>query len=101
MFKRGFVGRGMHLEFSHRACRAPITTSRIEEIRECPRRATVAPPIAMSWRVESRTGAVAVVSRWVLNGSDSRKPSRNSIGSCPLFVFLICVCTLTSAQRRA
>ena len=34
--KRGFVGRGMHLEFSHPAYRAPITTSRIKEIRECP-----------------------------------------------------------------
>jgi hypothetical protein len=37
MLKRGFVGRGMHLEFSHPAYRAPITTSRIEEIRECPK----------------------------------------------------------------
>jgi hypothetical protein len=36
--KRGFVGRGMHLEFSHPAYRAPITTSRIKEIRECPKR---------------------------------------------------------------
>ena len=35
--KRGFVGRGMHLEFSHPAYRAPITTSRIKEIRECPK----------------------------------------------------------------
>ena len=37
MLKRGFVGRGMHLEFSHPAYRAPITTSRIEEIREVPK----------------------------------------------------------------
>ena len=37
MLKRGFVGRGMRLEFSHPAYRAPITTSRIKEIRECPR----------------------------------------------------------------
>jgi hypothetical protein len=35
MLKCGFVGRGMHLEFSHPAYRAPITTSRIEEICEC------------------------------------------------------------------
>jgi hypothetical protein len=27
MLKRGFVGRGMRLEFSHPAYRAPITTS--------------------------------------------------------------------------
>jgi hypothetical protein len=37
MLKRGFVGRGMRLEFSHPAYRAPITTSRIKEIREYPR----------------------------------------------------------------
>lgn len=35
MLKRGFVGRGMHLEFSHPEYRAPITTSRIKEVREC------------------------------------------------------------------
>jgi len=35
MLKRGFVGRGMHLEFSHPQYRTPITTSRIKEIREC------------------------------------------------------------------
>jgi len=34
MLKRGFVGRGMHLEFSHPQYRTPITTSRIKEIRE-------------------------------------------------------------------
>jgi hypothetical protein len=37
MLKRGFVGRGMRLEFSHPAYRTPITTSRIKEIRECPK----------------------------------------------------------------
>jgi|SRR5579871_2573914 len=36
MLKRGFVGRGMHLEFSHPNYRTPITTSRIQQIRECP-----------------------------------------------------------------
>ncbi len=36
MLKRGFVGRGMHLEFSHPGYSTPITTSRIQEIRECP-----------------------------------------------------------------
>jgi len=41
MLKRGFVGRGMRLEFSHPAYRAPITTSRIEEIRECPKHCDV------------------------------------------------------------
>jgi len=35
MLKRGFVGRGMRLEFSHPAYRTPITTSRVKEIREC------------------------------------------------------------------
>ena len=47
MLKRGFVGRGMDLEFSHPAYRAPIITSRIKEIRECHKtsqRDTVAPP---------------------------------------------------------
>jgi hypothetical protein len=37
ILKSGFVGRGMHLEFFHPAYRAPITTSRIKEIRECPK----------------------------------------------------------------
>ena len=37
MLKRGFVGRGMRLEFSHPAYRTPIITSRIKEIRECPK----------------------------------------------------------------
>jgi len=37
MLKRGFVGRGMRLEFSHPASRTPITTSRIKEIRERPK----------------------------------------------------------------
>jgi hypothetical protein len=37
MLKPSFAGRGMHLEFSHPAYRAPITASRIEEIRECPK----------------------------------------------------------------
>jgi len=37
MLKQRFVGRGMHLEFCHPEYRAPIITSRIEEIRECPR----------------------------------------------------------------
>ena len=49
MLKRGFVGRGMRLEFSHPAYRAPITTSRIKEIRECSKHSdvgTVASPIA-------------------------------------------------------
>lgn len=34
MLKCGFVGRGMHLEFSHPQYRTPIITSRIQEIRE-------------------------------------------------------------------
>ena len=57
VLKRGFVGRGMHLEFSHPSYRAPITTSRIKEIREGPktlRRGTVAPPI-VSWRRYARS----------------------------------------------
>ena len=37
MLKPSFAGPAMHLEFSHPAYRAPITTSRIEEIRECPK----------------------------------------------------------------
>jgi hypothetical protein len=37
MLKQRFVGRGMHLEFCHPEYRTPIVTSRIEEIRECPR----------------------------------------------------------------
>jgi len=36
MLKSGFVGRGMHLEFSHPAYGTPITTSRIKDVRECP-----------------------------------------------------------------
>jgi hypothetical protein len=36
MLKRGFVGRGMHLEFCHPAYESPIVTSRIEEVREHP-----------------------------------------------------------------
>ena len=34
MLKQSFVGRGMHLEFSHPEYRTPIVTSRIQEIRE-------------------------------------------------------------------
>ena len=34
MLKTAFVGRGMHLEFHCRGYKAPIITSRIEEIRE-------------------------------------------------------------------
>jgi hypothetical protein len=37
MLKRRFVGRGMHLEFCHPAYGTPIVTSRIKEIRECPK----------------------------------------------------------------
>jgi hypothetical protein len=33
MLKEAFIGRGMHLEFSHPAYPRPITTSRIVEIR--------------------------------------------------------------------
>ena len=36
MLKQRFIGRGMHLEFSHPSYRTPIVTSRIQEIRECP-----------------------------------------------------------------
>ena len=34
MLKRRFVGRGMHLEFSHPQYPTPIVTSPIQEIRE-------------------------------------------------------------------
>jgi len=34
MLKRRFVGRGMHLEFSHPEYKTPIVTSSIQEIRE-------------------------------------------------------------------
>lgn len=33
MLKTAFLGRGMHLEFSHPSYRGPIVTSRIVEIR--------------------------------------------------------------------
>ena len=36
MLKQRFIGRGMHLEFSHPDYRNPIVTSRIQEIREFP-----------------------------------------------------------------
>lgn len=35
MLKMRYVGRGMHLEFSHPGYRSPIITSPIKEIREC------------------------------------------------------------------
>lgn len=38
MLKLRFIGRGMHLEFSHPEYRTPIITSPIQEIRECPDR---------------------------------------------------------------
>ena len=41
MLKSGFVGRGMHLEFSHPTYRVPITTSRIKDVRECPEHSDV------------------------------------------------------------
>ena len=34
MLKVGFIGRGMHLEFRHPRYRAPVITSRIQEIQE-------------------------------------------------------------------
>ncbi len=34
MLKRRYVGRGMHLEFSHPEYQTPIVTSTIQEIRE-------------------------------------------------------------------
>jgi hypothetical protein len=37
MLKARFIGRGMHLEFHHPAYSAPIVTSPIQEIRECPK----------------------------------------------------------------
>jgi hypothetical protein len=36
MIKQRYIGRGMHLEFCHPDYHAPIVTSRIQEIRECP-----------------------------------------------------------------
>jgi hypothetical protein len=36
LLKVDFVGRGMHLEFHHPDYDAPIVTSRIRDIRECP-----------------------------------------------------------------
>jgi hypothetical protein len=33
MLKHRFIGRGMHLEFSHPAYKGPILTSRIVDIR--------------------------------------------------------------------
>jgi hypothetical protein len=36
LLKLDFVGRGMHLEFHHPDYDAPIVTSPIREIRECP-----------------------------------------------------------------
>ena len=38
MLKLRFVGRGMHLEFSHPEYGTPIVTSPIQEIREMPER---------------------------------------------------------------
>jgi hypothetical protein len=35
MLKLRFIGRGMHLEFSHPEYRTPIVTSPIQDIREC------------------------------------------------------------------
>lgn len=40
MLKQRYIGRGMHLEFCHPEYRTPIVTSRIQEIRECPRMQT-------------------------------------------------------------
>ena len=37
MLKQRFIGRGMHLEFCHPEYRTPIVTSKIQEIRECPK----------------------------------------------------------------
>ena len=36
MIKQRYIGRGMHLEFTHPDYRSPIVTSRIQEIREFP-----------------------------------------------------------------
>lgn len=42
MLKQRYIGRGMHLEFSHPDYRTPIVTSRIKEIRECPQTSATA-----------------------------------------------------------
>jgi hypothetical protein len=36
MLKMRFIGRNMHLEFTHPEYRTPIITSRIREIKETP-----------------------------------------------------------------
>jgi hypothetical protein len=36
LLKPAYVGRGMHLEFHHPEYHAPIVTSPIQDIRECP-----------------------------------------------------------------
>jgi len=35
MLKLRYIGRGMHMEFSHPEFRSPIVTSRIQAVREC------------------------------------------------------------------
>lgn len=72
MLKCGFVGRGMHLEFSHPQYRTPIITSLVREIREStePRQAFPAARSALrSWTMRVRyllPQAIARRSRGVL-----------------------------------
>ena len=48
MLKLRYIGRGMHLEFSHPEYRTPIVTSRIQEVRERIRPRSSATPTAES-----------------------------------------------------
>ncbi len=50
MLKRCFVGRGMHLEFSHPEYSTPIVTSRVREVWESGESADPASDVAASTR---------------------------------------------------
>lgn len=75
MLKCGFVGRGMHLEFSHPLYRTPIITSRIQEIRESaqPRHASPATRSALrsltmrarNWLPRARLALLPLPTAWL------------------------------------
>jgi hypothetical protein len=56
MLKLRFIGRGMHLEFSHPEYQTPIVTSPIQEIRECPAQKPIGISRASGQEQRSRIG---------------------------------------------
>ena len=83
MLKRGFVGRGMRLEFSHPAYRTPITTSRVKEIRECSKHCDEVRSPDCCVRLALRGNRTLTMERITQDRSGRRRPQWISRGKGP------------------